>query len=104
VELLWDEMIFGVLLGLWPISIVFAILYRSMMADRTDRVFEICTALAWTFPTWGIACATLWCIVGGWGPPAIPCFIVLAVGSGVFTVLLRRCRSAVSTESPRRVV
>jgi hypothetical protein len=104
VELLWEEMILDMLLGIWPISIVFAILYRSMNVDRADRVFEVCTALAWTFPAFGAVCAILWCLVGGWGPPALPCFIVLAVASGVFVGLLRRRRPAVHTGGTFRVV
>lgn len=67
----------------WPVSLVCGLLYLAVRGPRRDEVLHCALGVAAGLSVAVAACVGLWCVVGGWGPPAIGCFGVLGVAGGV---------------------
>lgn len=78
-----DEIVLGAIFYLWPVVGSCGLLYAVTRGPRKDFVLH-CAAWAATGLTVAVAgCIGLWCVAGGWGPPAPVCFGVFGLVGGV---------------------
>jgi hypothetical protein len=71
----------------WLVALVCGLLYLAVRGPRRDAVLHCSLHVAAGLAAALAACIGLWCVIGGWGPPAAPCFGVLGVVGGIFSGL-----------------
>lgn len=71
----------------WPVKLVCGLLYLAVRGPRRDLVLHCALTVAVALSVGVAACIALWCVVGGWGPPAVGCFGVLGVVGGIISGL-----------------
>jgi hypothetical protein len=72
----------------WPVAAVCGLLYLAVRGPRRDVVLHCALRVAAGLSIAVAACVGLWCVVGGWGPPAVGCFGVLGVVGGIVSGLM----------------
>lgn len=71
----------------WPVAVVCGLLYFAARGPRRDVGLHCALHVAAGLTVAVAACVALWCVVGGWGPPAVGCFEVLGVVGGIISGL-----------------
>ena len=66
----------------WPVALVCGLLYLVVRGPRRDVVLHCALHVAAGLSVAVAACVALWCLVGGWGAPAVGCFGVLGLVGG----------------------
>lgn len=71
----------------WPVALACGLLYLAVRGTRRDVILHCALYVAAGLVVAVAACFTLYCVVGGWGPPAVGCFGALGVVGGIVSGL-----------------
>jgi hypothetical protein len=71
----------------WPVALICGLLYLAIRGSRRDLVLHCALRVAAGLSAAVVACIALWCMIGGWGPPAVGWFGILGVVGGILNGL-----------------
>lgn len=72
----------------WPVLMLCGLIYLTRRGPRRDLVLHCAMNVGWGVIVAGVACVALWVVRGGWRPPFVGGFVVLAVFGGVLSGLM----------------
>lgn len=95
------EVALAAMLYMWPVTGLCGLLYIVARGPRRDFVLHCAAWVAAGLAASVVSCVGLWCLAGGWGPPAAGCFAVLGIVAGMAcgVVTFRRGSRAGTRES-----